>query len=147
MLPNLITAVQRGQFRWIGGGRHLTSTCHVKNVCEGALLAADRGRPGEIYFLTDGPPVEFRDFVARMLRAVGVEPTDGTVPLGVARALAAVTETVWRLLRLRGTPPVTRMAVGLVGAEVTVSDAKARRELGYAAKVSIEDGLAGMAAG
>src|SRR6185437_7199560 len=56
LLPELTETVKRGRFGWIGGGRHLTSTCHVRNVIEGALLAAERGKPGEIYFLTDGEP-------------------------------------------------------------------------------------------
>ena len=32
-----------GKFAWIGGGHYLTSTCHVDNVVEGTLLAAERG--------------------------------------------------------------------------------------------------------
>jgi nucleoside-diphosphate-sugar epimerase len=53
VLPQIVDAVRRGRFGWLGGGRYLTSTCHVENVVEGALLAAERGKPGEIYFLTD----------------------------------------------------------------------------------------------
>jgi RNase P/RNase MRP subunit p29 len=37
---------------------------------------------------------------------------------------------------------VTRTAIALVGQEVTVVDAKARRELGYTGHVSRERGLA-----
>jgi hypothetical protein len=39
---------------------------------------------------------------------------------------------------------VTRTAVALIGQEVTVVDAKARRELGYTGHVSRERGLAEM---
>ena len=49
---------------------------------------------------------------------------------------------MWTLGGLAGEPPVTRTGVRLVGEEVTVSDAKARRELGYAPVVSREAGLA-----
>ena len=41
---------------------------------------------------------------------------------------------------------VSRTAIALVGHEVTVDDGKARRELGYQGKVSIEAGLAQMTA-
>ena len=41
-------------------------------------------------------------------------------------------------------PPVTKTAIGLIGVEVTVVDAKARRELGYVGRVSIDAGLAEM---
>jgi nucleoside-diphosphate-sugar epimerase len=135
LLPKIAEAVKRGRFAWIGGGHHLTSTCHVDNVVEGILLAIERGTPGEIYFLTDGEPVEFRAFMTEVLQAYGVEPGSRTLPLWVARTLAAATGWMKR-------PPVTRTAVALIGQEVTVVDAKARRELGYTSHVSRERGLA-----
>jgi nucleoside-diphosphate-sugar epimerase len=144
LMPNLVERVRAGSFRWIGGGRFLTSTCHVANVCEGLLLAAERGRSGEIYFLTDGEPVEMRAFLTALLATQGVQPGDGSIPRWLARAAAWTVELVWRALPLGGEPPVTRTAVRLVGEEVTVDDAKARRELGYLGKMSRDAGLAQM---
>jgi nucleoside-diphosphate-sugar epimerase len=141
LLPQLVRMVQSGRFMWIDGGRHLTSTCHVANVCEGALLAAERGRGGQAYFLTDGPPVVFRDFLTDLLRTQGVVPGDRALPSWLARGLARLVETAWESLGLDGEPPVTYTAVRLTGEEVTVSDAKARRELGYVGRVTREEGL------
>jgi nucleoside-diphosphate-sugar epimerase len=141
MLPLLIEAVQEGRFMWIGGGRHLTSTCHVANVVDGVLRAMDSGRGGEAYILTDGEPLVLRDFMTRMLATQGVHPGNKSVPFAVARATAWVTETLWDRLSLRGKPPITRMVVCLFGQEVTLVDAKARRELGYVGPKSIEAGL------
>jgi len=145
LLPQFIQAIQKGQFMWINGGRYLTSTCHVRNVCEGSLLAAERGRGGEIYFLTDGEPVEFRNFITALLKTQNIDPGNRNVPLWLARNFARVSETIWRGLHLNSRPPITKTAVCLIGEEVTVNDAKARRELGYVGKVSIEEGLAEMA--
>ena len=39
-------------------------------------------------------------------------------------------------------PPITKTAVALIGQEVTVVDAKARRDLGYTSHISRERGLA-----
>ncbi len=144
ILPKIIEVMKKGQFAWIGGGRFLTSTCHVRNVCEGALLAAERGRPGEIYFLTDGAPVEFRAFIGAMAATQGVQAGERTVPRWLVYALAAVSEFLWRLLPLKGRPMVSRTAVILTGEQVTVNDAKARREMGYAALMTREAGLAEM---
>ena len=58
-----------------------------------------------------------------------------------------VAKTVAGMTGWMSNPPVTRSAVALIGGEVTVVDAKARRELGYTAKVSREAGLAELAAG
>lgn len=141
LLPRLVEAVRKGQFAWFDGGRYLTSTCHVANCCEGMILAAEHGRSGESYFLTDGAPVEFRNFITRLLATKGVTPGNRSVPRGVARAVGVAAEAFWRTFRLAGSPPLTRTAVRLVGEEVTVVDAKARRELGYQARISVEEGL------
>lgn len=142
VLPQLLEAVKKGQFAWVNGGHYLTSACHVANVCEGALLAAEKGRGGEAYFLTDGEPVEFRSFMTRMFATRGVTAPDKEVPLTVAKLAAFVCEKLWEHLPLAGNPPLTRMAINLGAQEVTVSDQKARRELGYAGRVSVEEGLA-----
>lgn len=144
VLPRFIEAVHQGKLRWIEGGRYLTSTSHVKNVCEGLLLAAERGRAGQIYFVTDGPPVEFRAFLGALLEASGVKPPQGELPRWVAHAAARLSELTWTALRLGGAPPVTVTAVKLMGEEVTVSDALARRELGYREVITREEGLAAM---
>jgi nucleoside-diphosphate-sugar epimerase len=141
LLPMLVNAVNTGRFLWFGDGRQLTSTCHVDNACQGLILAAERGRAGQIYFITDGEPVEFRSFVTTLLRTQGLEPGEWKMPRLLAWWLATVGEWVWRLFGVQGAPPLTRSAVALVGVEVTVSDAKARRELEYEPLISREEGL------
>jgi len=142
VLPKVAEAVKKGVFKWIGGGRVLTSTCHVDNVVHGMLLAAEKGRGGEIYFLTDGEPIEVRAFLTKLLESVNVKPGDGELPRWLAGALATVVEAVWKLFRLKSDPPVTRTEVLLIGDEVTVVDEKARRELGYAPVITRDQGLA-----
>ena len=144
-LPQLAEAVRSGSFRWIGGGRQLTSTSNVANVCEGLVLAAERGRGGEIYFVTDGAPVEFRSFITALLRTQAIEAGEGGVPRWLARALAGFGELTWRVFNRKGSPPLTRALVHTLGDEVTVNDAKARRELGYVGAISRQAGLAAMA--
>lgn len=137
LLPKLTEAIKGGTFAWIGGGHYLTSTCHVDNVVEGALLAAENGTGGEVYFLTDGEPVEFRAFMTDMLATQGVDPGKRSVPRWVAKTVASLTGWMQR-------PPVTKTAVALIGGEVTVVDTKAREQLGYRGAVTVEAGLAEM---
>lgn len=139
VLPEIVAKVKAGTFGWIAGGAYPTSTCHIANLVEGALLAADKGKPGEIYFLTDGAPAELRAFLTRMLATQGVDPGNRNVPLWVARLGAVLTG--WRKH-----PLITKQEVALFGVEITVDDAKARRELGYTGAMTIDRGLAEMAA-
>lgn len=141
-LAQVVRAVRAGSFRWIEGGHYLTSSCHVENVCEGMLLAAQHGRGGEIYFLTDGSPREFHQLFTALLQTQGVVPGNQNLPRWLARAIARLSEWAWSTLRLKGEPPLTYETVCLIGEEVTVNDAKARHELGYQASISFEAGLA-----
>jgi nucleoside-diphosphate-sugar epimerase len=142
ILPGVVEAVRAGRFRWIAGGRHETSTTHVDNVVQGLVLGAEQGRPGEAYFVTDGDPVVFRDFITELVGTQGVEIPDKGLPKGVAGAVAAGSEAVFRTLRLKGAPPLTRMAYWLSALECTIDISKAREELGYAPVRTIEDGMA-----
>jgi nucleoside-diphosphate-sugar epimerase len=141
VLPKMVEAVKSGRFLWISGGRHLHSTCHIDNLVDALLLAEEKGAPGSIYFVTDGEPTEFRGFVERLLATQGVKTPNKSVPRPIAKVFAVASETVWEKLGLSGPPPATRMTVALLGEEVTVDDSKARRELGYRPKKSIDEGL------
>ena len=142
IVPALKEAVEKGRFSWIGGGRHRTSTTHVDNVVEGLLLAATKGEPGNAYFVTDGEPVVFRDFITELMSTAGVEMPDRSVPLAVAKPLAGVAEDLWGVLGRTSAPPLTRLAVWLSAMECTIDISKARRELGYEPVKTIEEGMA-----
>jgi nucleoside-diphosphate-sugar epimerase len=142
LLPTMVEMVRSGRFAWIGGGRHLTSTTHVDNVIEGLAQGASSGRPGNAYFVTDGEPVVFREFVSELLSTQGVEAPTRSVPAAVAMPLAVACETAWRHLPLAGPPPLTRLAVWLSAQECTIRIEKAREQLGYRPVRTIADGLA-----
>jgi nucleoside-diphosphate-sugar epimerase len=141
VMAEMVKAVKDGRWAWISGGRYRTSTCHVRNVVEGMLLAAEKGRPGQVYFLTDGEPVEFRSFAESLLETQGLKVGRRSVPRPLASAIAFLGEAIWSGLRLNGHPPITRSELKLMGEEVTVVDRKAREELGYRPVISIQQGL------
>jgi nucleoside-diphosphate-sugar epimerase len=147
LLPAMIEMVRAGRFAWVGGGHHLTATTHVENTVEGLMLGAERGRPGNAYFVTDGDPVEFRQFVSALLRTQKIEPPSRSIPAAVAGALAVTGETAWRALPLPGRPPLTRFAYWVSSQECTIRIDKAREHLGYTPVRGREEGLAELSAG
>jgi nucleoside-diphosphate-sugar epimerase len=145
LLPEMVKTVEAGKFAWVGGGRNVTDTAHVDNVAEGLVLCAEKGRPGEAYFITDGEPVIFREFVTEMLRTQGVEPPDRSLPAWTAAPLAGLCELLWKL-PLPGEPPMTKFRSWILTQECTIEIGKAREELGYRPLISHEQGLAEMRA-
>ncbi|MGH2951371.1 MAG: NAD-dependent epimerase/dehydratase family protein, partial [Solirubrobacterales bacterium] len=141
ILPGVAAAVRAGRFAWIGGGGHRTSTTHVDNVVEGLLLAAEKGRSGEAYFVTDGEPVVFRDFITELLATQGIDAPRRSLPRWMAAGVAATSELAWTSLPLRGDPPLTRLAYWLSAQECTIDISKARSELGYEPVRSRAEGM------
>jgi nucleoside-diphosphate-sugar epimerase len=137
----MVELVRSGRFAWIGGGRHVTSTTHVDNVIEGLVLAASRGASGNVYFVTDGDPVVFRDFVSDLLGTQGVTAPARSIPTSLAHVLALLGEATWRTLRLRGRPPLTRFAYWASSQQCTIKIDKAHQQLGYQPVRTIQDGL------
>jgi nucleoside-diphosphate-sugar epimerase len=141
LLPALIELVRSGRFRWVGGGRQLTATTHLDNTVEGLWLAARKAPPGSVYFVTDGEPVVFRDFLTAMLGTQGVEIPDKSVPAPVAGTAALVAEALWRRLKRPGNPPLTRFSVWVSSQECTIDISRAEQELGYRPIRTREEGL------
>jgi nucleoside-diphosphate-sugar epimerase len=141
ILAGLKAAVEAGRFSWVAGGQHLTSTTHVDNTVEGLMLGALNGRPGAAYFVTDGEPVAFREFITELAATGGLQLPDRNVPAPVARIGAAAAEAAWRRLHLKSTPPITRLAYWLTALETTIDISRARAELGYAPVRTIADGM------
>jgi nucleoside-diphosphate-sugar epimerase len=63
------------------------------------------------------------------------------VPSWLADTLGAVFEGVWRTFNLKGTPLLTRFSAMIMSRDSVLIDAKARREMGYAPVISVDDGL------
>ncbi|MEL7370432.1 MAG: NAD-dependent epimerase/dehydratase family protein [Myxococcota bacterium] len=145
ILPMAIAAVRAGRFMWLDGGRHSTSHVHVRNVVHALRLAADKGESGETYFVTDGMTHTYKEFFTAQLKTRGVNPGNRKLPISLAWPLASSCEAIWRTFGLSSVPPINRTEVAVVGLQMTVSDLKARRELGYAPIVDWDAGVAEMA--
>ena len=141
LLPLMTEMAKSGRFAWIGGGHQLTSITHVDNTVEGLMLGATRGRPGNAYFVTDGDPVVFREFVSELLATQGVEAPSREIPAAAAHALSSAGETAWHLLPLPGRPPLTRFTYWASSQECTIRIEKAREQLSYVPVKSIAGGL------
>ena len=113
-----LPALVPGGFDWVD----------VRDVCDGILAAAERGRTGENYLLSgQWRPVEQ---VARLVTELAGVPLPPTVPLWAAHVGAPFIE-LWG--RARGSEPLyTRESLAALAANRTIRNDKARRELGYA---------------
>lgn len=145
-LDHMVETVRAGQFQWVAGGKQALSTCHVDNLCQAMILAADRGSGGEAFFVSDGEDTTLKSFLTRLLGSRGVTPKDRAVPFGIAWTMAGVMGAVWWIFRRKGEPPVTRQMLRLIGKDFTIDVSRARDQLGYAPVISTADGMRRMQA-
>ena len=144
-LPRLVERARSGRLRMVGKPQ-LVDVSYIDNVVSAHLAAADRLRPGascagKAYFISQGDPVPGPQFVNDLLGAAGVPPVKRTLPLWAARAAAAIAEAVWSTFRLGGEPPVTRYMVSQLATAHWYDISAARKDLGYEATVSYDEGM------
>ena len=144
ILPALVEMVDTGAFLWVDRGTKRVSTTHVDNVVQGTVRAIEHGRPGAVYFLTDGPPTTHREFFTQYLATVGRTVGGRSLPAGAVRSIGSALDRVWRLLRPGSPPPLSREAAATLAATITVSSTRALEDLGYA-PLSRETAMAALA--
>jgi nucleoside-diphosphate-sugar epimerase len=141
VLPVIAAAVRSGRFAWIDDGRARTSTTHIDNLVHAVTLALQRGLGGNAYFVTDQGHTSVREFFKALLQTQGIIAPNRSIPGALAYAMAAITETLWRTLRLRTEPPLTRFAAALLSRDCTLRIDKAQCELGFAPIITRAAGL------
>ncbi len=139
---DLFANIKNGKWRWIGGGRQILSTIHVWNLASAITAALESEKGGEAYFVTDGDRRSMRETFTAIIKAQGLDPGEKELPRGVAVFMAHLLGGIWKNLRLKSRPPVAPLMIRLMATEFSVSDQKARRELGYKNAVSFEEGVA-----
>lgn len=142
VLPRLLEKLAEGQVRFLGSGHRLMNNTYVGNLVEAVGRALERDEAiGQTYNITDGRLVSKREFLTTVARLADCAPPTRSVPLGVAKALAAVLEGTWKLLGRKEAPLLSQARVKFLGLNLDYSIDKARRELGYQARVDFDEGM------
>jgi nucleoside-diphosphate-sugar epimerase len=124
-----------------GGANPRIPLVYATDVAECAILAAASDRAaGNAYIVAPPYEVRLRDFIGVMARALGRPEPRLSVPFSVAYGASAVVEAWARVRRVKEMPFLTRSAIRSGSTEMLVDASKAREELGWEPKVSVEEG-------
>ena len=146
LLPRLLARAKTGRLRRIGSRDPKSDTIYIDNCVHAHLLAADRlraGAPlgGKTYFVSDDEPIGVWTMADRMIACAGVGPVTKSIPAGVAYAAGATLEALHWLLRLDAEPLITRFAASELSHAQWFNIGAAKKDLGYAPLVTVEEGL------
>lgn len=147
LIPRLIERARSGRLRRVGDGTNLVDVTYVENAAEAHLQAADAlageaaSAAGKAYFISQGNPVNCWQWMDEILALVKLPPVEKSVSFKSAWRAGAVCEAVYRLLRLSGEPPMTRFLAAQLATSHWFDISAARRDLGYAPRVSTAEGM------
>jgi nucleoside-diphosphate-sugar epimerase len=141
LLPRLLDATRRGRLIRVGDGRNRVDLTYVDNVAHAMLLALDApAAVGQVYTITNDAHPRLWDTIGDVLRGLGLPAAPRPVPLPAALAVARIMEARARLGG--GEPLLTRYSAAILARTQTYDIAAARRDLGYAPIIPLEEGIA-----
>ncbi|MBW1905954.1 MAG: NAD-dependent epimerase/dehydratase family protein [Deltaproteobacteria bacterium] len=151
-MPALLEKGRKGQLSiQVGRGIWLSDYTYVSNMTDAVLLAdealAKDGlnsiAAGQAYFITNGEPMPFWDFIRKVAARLGFPPIKYRAPKSLIYAIAAVKEGIDTLKggTLNAEDGMTRFAIRYMCTHHYFSIEKARRDLGYDPAVSIDEGI------
>jgi sterol-4alpha-carboxylate 3-dehydrogenase (decarboxylating) len=148
-LPAILDRARSGRLKFaVGREVKLSDFTYISNLVDALLLADERlllGSPvaGQAYFVTNGEPTPFWEFVRDVLHRFDLPPIRGTVPYALAYAAAAVAEGFDTLKggTLNAENGMTRFAIKYMCTHHYFSIEKAKRELGYQPAVTLAEGI------
>lgn len=100
----------------------------VRDVAQGLIQASERGLAGESYILS-GERLTVLGMLKTVQQAIGKRLITLKVPMALARFAARFTPLYYRLARVK--PRFTSYSLETILSNSVISNAKARRELGY----------------
>jgi len=117
-LKGRLTALVRGGYDFVD----------VRDVAAGVVLAAEKGRKGECYILSNRY-IDIKELFDNLSEICGKKPPRTVLPLWFAKMTAPFAELYYRILRQ---PPLyTRYSLYTLSENSQFSHEKARKELGY----------------
>jgi nucleoside-diphosphate-sugar epimerase len=130
--------IRSGRMILAGGGKGLTQPVYIDDLVEGIMAAVVRGRIGETYMLCGAEAVTFREYFSYFARMAGRKRLPA-LPGPVAVAAATTAELAARVFRRQ--PVFTRQEVLATLATTSYDGTKAARELGFAPKTTLAEGM------
>lgn len=148
-IPAILNKAAQGKLkRAIGNRDKLSDFTYISNLVEAVLAAEQRLRPdspvcGQAYFVTNGEPMAFFDFVEAFLLELGYPRITGKVPYWLAYSVAALAEGFDMLKggSLNKENGLTRFAVKYMVTHHYFSIARAKRDLDWTPRVSLSEGI------
>ena len=135
--PTFLAAAESGFFPTVGFGNTMLCYTYIDNLSRGIRLAAERGRAGEVYNISDGIELTLKEYIKVVAETMEKKVRLVRLPYFVAYPAAVLSEAVGRWFHVA--PRLTRYRVQRAARDCHMSIEKARRELGYEPDLNLSE--------
>ena len=148
LVPRVLSRGRLGKLKLVGREDKLVDTIYIDNAAYAHVLAAlelCQAKPkcqGKAYFLSNDEPITMAEMINLILACDALPPVTKRVPQSVAYVAGAVLESIHYLLKKQEEPMMTRFVARQLSCSHYFDISAAKRDLGYRALVSINQGMA-----
>jgi nucleoside-diphosphate-sugar epimerase len=139
-LFKMFGAIARGRFVMLGRGRHFYHLTYIDDLCAGLRLCGTvPGAAGRTYILGGGEVTTLAELVRITSEIAGRPGPRVRLPVWPVWLAGAAVETLAASFAIE--PPIYRRRVDFFRKSRAFDISRARRELGYAPRVSVREGI------
>lgn len=132
--------VAKGMFPMFGSGKTYYHPLYIDNLIDACILAMEDGRgDGEAYLIADEEYLEIKELVKKTARALDVEVKIPHFPVMPVVIAGHICEKLCRPFKI--TPIIFPRRVDWYRQNRAFDISKAKKDLGYVAKIDIDEGL------
>jgi nucleoside-diphosphate-sugar epimerase len=124
-----------------GRGNPRAPIIYVSDVADCSVLAATSEKAaGEVYHVVPHSEIRWRHLASAMAKAAGKPDRRISIPVWLLYGSGVLLEWWGKLLRMKHPPLFTRAAARFFTEDMNVDGSKAKRDLGWEPKISIDEG-------
>ena len=144
LVPGILK--RAGRLKRMGRRDDLVDTIFVDNAADAHVWASEKltsnpSLSGNVYFVSQDEPISKWEMANAFLDAAGLPPIKGHVSAKTAYIAGSLFEIVYRFFGIQKEPPITRFAAKELSTSHWFDISRAKKDLGYYPKISIEEGL------
>ena len=136
----LFKPIARRMFAMLGSGETLIHMIYISDLVDAFVLAANNPNAvGRVYIAGGERYVTLNELASTIAGAVGVSDSFLHIPFTPVRVMSGIVEDVCKIIHME--PPIYRRRVDFFAHDRAFDITRAQTELGYAPKVSLEEGI------
>ncbi len=146
LVPRLLARAAAGQLFQVDRGTNRIDVIYVENAATAHVQAADALGPGSPvngrpYFISQGEPINCWQWINDLLALAGQPKVSRVMSASAAWVLGSILEAFHRVFGLKDEPRMTRFLAAQLSCSQYFDISRARRDFGYAPKVSTAEGM------